>query len=147
MSDPAADRIRVALEAEPAAWASQHLVDDIVGWLTTVAADGRVQSSPVAFLWDGETVLVYSQPETPKTRNIAANSRVSFHLNTDEYGDHVLVFEGTAALDAAAPPWSANPAMVAKYREPLGHWELDETETSRDFSVAIRIRPTRVRAW
>jgi hypothetical protein len=37
--------------------------------------------------------------------------------------------------------------MVAKYREPLAHWELDPAETSRDFSVAIRISPTRVRAW
>ena len=147
MSESAAARVRDALEAETAAWAREHLAEDIVGWLTTVAADGRIQSSPVSFLWDGETVLVYSQPDTPKTRNIAANPRVSFHLNTDDYGDHVLVFEGTAELDAAAPPWSTNAAMVAKYREPLEHWKLDATETSRDFSVAIRIHPTRVRAW
>jgi PPOX class probable F420-dependent enzyme len=147
MTKAAAERIRKALEAESAAWARRHLVEDVVGWLTTVAADGRVQSSPVSFLWDGETVLVYSKPDAPKIRNIAANPQVSFHLNTDKYGDHVLVFEGTAELDAAAPPWSANPAMVAKFREPLKHWELDQAETSRDFSVPIRIRPARVRAW
>jgi PPOX class probable F420-dependent enzyme len=146
MVEPAAERIRQTLEAESAAWARRHLVEDVVGWLTTIAADGRVQSSPVSFLWDGETVLVYSKPETPKIRNIAANPMVSFHLSTDEYGDHILIFEGTAELDAAALPWVANPAMVAKYREPLRHWELDEAETSRDFSAAIRIRPTRVRA-
>ncbi|MGD0862217.1 MAG: TIGR03667 family PPOX class F420-dependent oxidoreductase [Candidatus Limnocylindrales bacterium] len=147
MTEPTAERIRKALAAEPAAWGREHLDEDIVGWLTTVAADGRVQSSVVSFLWDGETVLVYSQPETPKIRNIAANPQVSFHLNSDVYGDHVLVFEGTAELDAAVPPWNANPAMVAKYREPLEHWSLGETETSRDFSAAIRIHPTRVRAW
>jgi len=147
VSEPAAERIRKTLEAEPAAWARAHLVADVVGWLTTVAADGRVQSSPVSFLWDGETVLIYSQPDTPKIRNIAANPQVSFHLNTDDYGDQILVLEGTAELDADAPPWSANAAMVAKYREPLEHWGLDAAETSRDYSAAIRIRPTRVRAW
>lgn len=147
MTEPSAERIRQALEAESAAWARRHLAEDVVGWLTTVAADGRVQSSPVSFLWDGETVLVYSKPDALKIRNIAANPQVSFGLNTDKYGDHILVLEGTAEVDAAAPPWSANPAMVAKFREPLRHWELDEAETSRDFSVAIRIRPTRIRAF
>lgn len=147
MTEPSAERIRQALEAESAAWARRHLVEDVVGWLTTVAADGRVQSSPVSFLWDGETVLVYSKPDAPKIRNIAANPQVSFGLNTDKYGDHILVLEGTAEVDAAAPPWSSNPAMIAKFREPLRHWELDEAETSRDFSVAIRIRPTRIRAF
>ena len=69
MTKAAAERIRKALEAESAAWARRHLAADVVGWLTTVAADGRVQSSPVSFLWDGETVLVYSKPDAPKIRN------------------------------------------------------------------------------
>ena len=101
----------------------------------------------MSFLWDGETVLIYSSPTAPKIRNIAANPQVSFGLNTDEYGDHILVIEGAAEVDAAAPAWSDNPAMVAKFREPLEHWELDPAETSRDFSAAIRIRPTRIRAF
>jgi PPOX class probable F420-dependent enzyme len=147
MTKPTAERVRLALEADSAAWARQHLAEDVVGWLTTVAPDGRVQSSPVSFLWDGETVLIYSKPDALKLRNIAANPQVSFGLNTDEYGDHILVIEGTAELDAAVPPWSANPAMVDKFREPLEHWELDPAETSRDFSAAIRIRPTRIRAF
>jgi PPOX class probable F420-dependent enzyme len=147
MTEPTAERVREALEADSAAWARQHLAEDVVGWLTTVAADGRVQTSPVSFLWDGQTVLIYSSPAAPKIRNIAANPRVSFGLNTDEYGDHILVLEGTAEVDAAAPLWSDNPAMVAKFSEPLKHWELDLAETSRDFSAAIRIRPTRMRAF
>ena len=30
-------------------------------WLTTVRPDGRPEPSPVWFLWDGETFLIYSQ--------------------------------------------------------------------------------------
>ena len=119
MTEPAADRVRRALEAESAAWARKHLDEDVVGWFTSVAPDGRVQTSPISFLWDGETVLFYSKPDAPKVRNIAANPQVAFCLNTDEYGDRIV--------------------------EPLEHWELDEAETSRDFSAAIVIRPTRIR--
>ena len=36
---------------------------------------------------------------------------------------------------------------MAKYREPLAHWGMDEATTARDFSLPIRIRPTRMRAF
>jgi PPOX class probable F420-dependent enzyme len=145
MADSTADRIRGALAAEPAAWARQHLATDVVGWLTTVASDGRVQSSAISFLWDGETILFYSKPNTPKLRNIAAHPQVSFHLNADRYADHVLVIEGTAAVDEEIEPSDVHPAYAAKYHEPLAHWEMDEAQTAREFSVPVRITPTRVR--
>jgi PPOX class probable F420-dependent enzyme len=105
-----------ALAAEEAAWARRHLEEDFVGWLTTVAPDGRVQTSAISFLWDGESILFYSKPDTPKLRNIAVHPQVSFNLNSDPYADHILVIEGIA-------------------------------ETAREFSVPIRISPTRIRAW
>lgn len=127
--------------------AARHLQDDIVGWLTTVAPDGRPQSSVISFLWDGETILFYSKPDTPKLRNIAANPRVSFHLNCDPYGDHMVVVEGRAAVDEGAAPSDLHPEYRAKYRAPLAHWGMDEAETARDFSVSIRILPERFRVW
>jgi PPOX class probable F420-dependent enzyme len=135
------------LDAEAGAWAREHLAADVVGWLTTVAPDGRLQSSVVSFLWENRTILFYSQPNTPKLRNIAAHPQVSFNLNSDEYGDHVLVIEGLASLDADSPSSDAHPAYAAKYHDPLAHWEMDEAKTARDFSVPIRIAPTRIRAW
>jgi PPOX class probable F420-dependent enzyme len=135
------------LAAAKGAWAAEHLASDVVGWLTTVTADGRVQSSPISFLWDGESILFYSKPATPKLRNITAHPQVSFNLNSDPFADHYLVIEGIAAVDAAALPSDVHPAYAAKYHAPLAHWEMDEAETARDFSVAIRITPTRIRAW
>ena len=35
------------LASPEGAWAAEHLASDVVGWLTTVAADGRVQPSPL----------------------------------------------------------------------------------------------------
>jgi PPOX class probable F420-dependent enzyme len=135
------------LASAKGAWAAEHLATDVVGWLTTVAADGRVQSSPISFLWDGQSILFYSKPATPKLRNIEAHPQVSFSLNSDPYADHALVIEGTAAVDAAAVASDVHPAYLAKYHAPLAHWEMDEAETAREFSVPVRITPVRIRAW
>lgn len=137
--------LSAALAREGAAWAREHLERDIVAWLTTVAPDGRVQSSPISFLRDGEDLFFYSQPDTPKVRNIAHSPRVSFHLQSDPYGDHWLIVEGTAEIDPTIPPLDAHERYRRKYTEPHAHWGLDFTQTALDFDKPIRIRPTRVR--
>jgi PPOX class probable F420-dependent enzyme len=145
-NDPQTDGPLVAaLARDEAAWAREHLERDVVAWLTTVAPDGRVQSSVISFLHDGADLFFYSQPETPKLRNIAHSPLVSLHLQSDPYGDHSLIIEGTAVIDGTIPPLDANERYRAKYAEPHEHWGLDFTQTARDFRVPIRIRPTRVR--
>lgn len=137
--------LTAALARDDAVWAREHLERDVVAWLTTVAPDGRVQSSLISFLHNGADLFFYSQPNTPKLRNIAHSPLVSFHLQSDPYGDHSLIIEGTAAIDVTIPPLDAHERYRAKYREPHAHWGLDFTQTALDFSVPIRIRPTRVR--
>ena len=73
---------------------------------------------------------------------------MAFTLNTDAYGDHVLIIEGTAAVDERAPAWDANDAFAAKFGEAIVHWAIgDVHEVARDFSVPVRITPSRIRAW
>jgi PPOX class probable F420-dependent enzyme len=141
------DALRTALEKDDAAWAREHLGTDVVAWLTTVAADGRPQSSVISFLHDGATIFFYSQPDTPKLRNIARSPLVSFHLQSDPFGDHALIVEGVAEIDPAIPPSDVHEAYRTKYREPLAHWGMGEATTAADFSVPVRIRPTRVRTF
>jgi PPOX class probable F420-dependent enzyme len=128
-------------------WAGEHLASDIIGWLTTVTPDGTPQSSIVCFFWDGAEIVVYSQPGALKVRNIAANPCVTFILQSDQYGDHMLSLEGIATPDPSRPPQDQVAAYMAKYREPLAHWGMDPAATAREFSLAIRIRPTRIRAF
>ena len=145
-NDPENDGpLPAALARDDAAWAREHLERDVVAWLTTVAPDGRVQSSLISFLYDGADLVFYSRPATPKLRNIAHSPLVSFHLQSDGYGDHMLIVEGTAVIDTTLPALNSDERYVAKYREPHEHWGMDFTQTARDFSVPIRIRPTRVR--
>ena len=134
-----------ALLRADAAWAREHLEKDIVAWLTTIAPDGRPQSSVISFLHEEGSILFYSQPATPKLRNIELSPKVSFHLQSDPYGDHYLVIEGTAAVDHSVPPSDRHAVYRAKYLEPHAHWEMDLADVARDFSVPLRIVPTRVR--
>ena len=81
----------------------------------------------------------------PKLRNIAHSPRVSFHLQSDPYGDHWLIIEGLAEVDRTIPPLVVHERYGAKYTEPHAHWGLDFTRTALDFEVPIRIHPTRIR--
>ncbi|MEJ7654272.1 MAG: pyridoxamine 5'-phosphate oxidase family protein [Chloroflexia bacterium] len=86
-----------------------RLQEEEIIWLTTVRADGRPQSVPVWALWDGETFLIYSKPDQPKTRNIAANPRVSLNLNSNARG-------GDIVASRAWRPWTRTRRRLAKYR-------------------------------
>ena len=55
--------------------ALERLQTDMIGWLTTVRADGQPQTFPIWFLWDGEEALIYSDRRARRNANIAANPR------------------------------------------------------------------------
>lgn len=78
---------------------ARRLAEELIIWLVTTGKDGTPQPSPVWFVWDGETVLIFSKPDAPKVRNIQACSRVALHFNSDARGWDVVVFTSTAALD------------------------------------------------
>lgn len=93
----------------------ERLEHELIGWLTTVTADGRLQSSAVWFLWSEGEFLVFSRAGAPRARNVAANPNVSIHLNSDDKGDGIVTFEALARLEPGAPPASSIPAYLAKY--------------------------------
>ncbi len=128
--------------------AEERMQTDMVGWLTTVARDGTPQSSPVAFLWDGETVTIWSEPDAPKITNLVENHRCSFHLNSDRHGLSVVAIEGTAHLPPDGPPGDAVPAFEAKYADEFARaWNMDMATAARRYRQQIVITPRRVRVW
>lgn len=126
---------------------ARHLEADQVVWLTTVGPDLTPQPSPVWFLWDGDTALIYSQPNTPKLRNIGQRPRVSLAFNSTPSGEDVVVLTGDAWVDAGAPPASAVPAYIAKYADGLASLGMTPDAFARDYSVAVRVRPTKLRGF
>jgi PPOX class probable F420-dependent enzyme len=139
------DPLGLALTRDEAGWAREHLERDAVAWLTTVAPDGRLQSSLISFVFSDGQVLFYSDPRAPKVRNLEASPQVSFHLQSDPFGDHWLIIEGRAIVDPTVLPLDEHPAYIAKFAPLYPHWGLDLETTARDISAPIRIEPVRVR--
>jgi PPOX class probable F420-dependent enzyme len=122
------------------------LGDELIGWLTTVSPDGQPQSSPVWFLVDGEDLLVYSQPETGKLRNIGSNPKVAFNLRSDPKGADVVTMEGLATIEPNAPMAHEIPEYVGKYSDLISSYGWTPESFATSYSVRIRIELTRVRS-
>jgi PPOX class probable F420-dependent enzyme len=140
-------RVVIDQTTEVGARVAARLRDELVAWLVTVAADGTPVPTPVWFLWDGETILVYSQREKPKPRHIATNPRVALALRTDVVGDDLAVITGMAAIEESAPAAFELPPYTEKYRDEIARMGSDPEEFSGAYSVPIRITPTKLRAW
>jgi PPOX class probable F420-dependent enzyme len=122
----------------------ERLQNEQVVWLTTVAADGTPQPSPVWFLWDGQQALMYSMPNRPKLRHIQANPNVALNFDTDE-GDDVVILTGQARIAESEPAANENRAYLDKYREAIGEIGMNPDSFAQAYSVPVRITPTRLR--
>lgn len=127
--------------------AEERLRSNIIAWLTTVGSDGRPYTSPVWFLWDGQTILIFSQPHRQKVRNLRNNPRVTLALDDTQVGDDVVIVEGTAELVDNPGLSTMLPAFADKYRERLESMEWTAEEMAADYSQAIRVTPTKFKSW
>lgn len=123
----------------------ERLERELIGWLTTVNPDGQPQSSPIWFQWTDGEVLIYSRTRAPRNGNVEERPLVAFNLNTDAVGEDVLTVEGEARIVSDEPPAHHNEAYVAKYRGLLDEYGWSPEYFAGQYSVAIRIRPTRWR--
>jgi PPOX class probable F420-dependent enzyme len=123
-----------------------RLDDEQIVWMTTVNAAGQPQTSPVWFLVQGESIVVYSLRATPRTRNIAANPHVSLNLNSTPSGNEVVVIEGLAEIVEDGPPAHEEPDYVTKYEAAIEDLGMTPETFATDYPVRIHILPTRLRA-
>jgi PPOX class probable F420-dependent enzyme len=135
------------LSAETSAALEERLRTEGVAWITTVTSGGQPQSSPIWFLWDDGEFLVYAQPPSWKVRNIRANPRVSLHLNSDEQGGRVVTFEGSARIAEGHVLAHQVAAYLAKYRDGIAGIGMTPEQLAAEYSIALRITPTRVRVY
>jgi PPOX class probable F420-dependent enzyme len=120
----------------------ERLERNIIIWITSVRPDGRPHSVPVWFLWDNDSVLIFSRPDQ-KIKNLRANPAVVLALDNTAEGDDVILFEGTATLLDAAEVSTAHPAYAAKYQALLDRFQWTPESMAQDYNQPIRITPTR----
>jgi PPOX class probable F420-dependent enzyme len=126
--------------------ALERLSDDTVVWLTTVSPKLRPEPSAVWFLWDGETILVYSGA-TARIRNIAANPQVALNFDSADQGDDISIFYGEAAIDPDTPPAKDVAGYRVRYDERVPAIGKDWDSFCDHYRYPIRIRLTGYRRW
>jgi PPOX class probable F420-dependent enzyme len=137
----------LSLDSDFGRRAERRLREEQVIWLVTVGRDGVPQPSPVWFLWDGATLLIFSRPRTPKLRNIAANPRVALHFDSDGRGGNVVVLTGTAEVLGERPPAAQLTQYEDKYRAAIRRIGLTPEQMLREYSVPLRVTPTKLRGF
>jgi PPOX class probable F420-dependent enzyme len=142
---------RMAIEIDTStafgARAARRLRDEGLAWLVTVSPAGQPLPSRVWFEWDGDSsVLLYSKPDTPKLRNIAANPRVALHLDGDDVGGDLVILHGTARV-SDDPPADDVTSYVDKYEARMARNGWTPSDFAAMYSVPLRIDLTRLRGW
>ncbi len=124
----------------------RRLTEERVIWLTTQGKDGTPQPSPVWFLWKGDNELViYSQRNKPKVRNIEARPSVALTLNSTSAGNNVVILHGEGRVDEPDSAASDYPAFVDKYAEGISGIGMTPQSFADEYSAPIRVRLTKVR--
>ncbi|MBX3064146.1 MAG: TIGR03667 family PPOX class F420-dependent oxidoreductase [Anaerolineae bacterium] len=123
----------------------ERLNDEIVIWLTTVDANDTPQPRPVWFLWQDESILIYSKPTSAKLKHIALHPNVALNFNGDQYGDDIQVIIGEAIVDDSAPAVDANTAYREKYNEHISGIGLTPESMGAAYSAAIRVKINKLR--
>jgi PPOX class probable F420-dependent enzyme len=132
------------LTKERDAHIEQRLRTDHITWLITVRPDGRPHAVAVWFLWDGDTILIFSRPNNQKLRNLQANPNVLLALDNTNGGFDPITIEGTATLLATGDVVTNHTAYLEKYVEGMKQIGFTPEQMAAQYSQAIRIRPTRV---
>jgi PPOX class probable F420-dependent enzyme len=131
------------------AHARTRLRDEQVVWFTTTGADGTPQPNPVWFLWDeaDDSVLIYNRDDAKRIEHIAVRPRVSLNFDGDGDGGNIVVMAGVAEQALDAPPAGEHEVFVAKYAEGIKRIGMEPSTFAQGYSVALRVRITKVRGF
>jgi len=127
--------------------AAKLLENEVMGWLTTVTAKGRPQSSAVWFVARDDAIYLQSQRGAGKLGNIRVNGKVSFHLDGDGAGGDIVTIDADAEILDGPPP-----GLLDAYAEKYGPAIRDRIRRTPEamideYPTTVRLTPRRVRAW
>lgn len=124
--------------------AAKRLQNEHIIWLTTTSSDGTPQPNPVWFYWDGQKILVYSQPKARKLMNIRRNPKVSLNFQANLEGADIVILTGDASINEKS---NHDSRFIEKYREEIPKIGHTPETLAASYSVPIRILPSRLRGF
>lgn len=127
--------------------ALERLQNEQIVWLTTIGPNGSPQPSPVWFLWEHDSVLIFSQPNTPKLKAIDRNGSVSLNFNSTEHDDDVVVLQGAAEYLKGGPRATEYPVYIEKYAGGKASLGMTAHSFASSYSEQIRVLPPWMRGF
>ncbi|WP_129787931.1 pyridoxamine 5'-phosphate oxidase family protein [Promicromonospora panici] len=123
---------------------SQELLGRDITRLAYVAQDGTPRTIPIAFVWNGSTVVMCTSKNAPKLASLRANPMVALTIDTEVHPPKILLIRGRAELDVVDGIPEEYLSMNTSYEmtaEQRVEWEK-EVRSLYDGMVRIVVTPT-----
>lgn len=133
--------------AEPRESIARSLRRETVVWLSSVRPDGAPHVVPIWFVWDGESILVFSKPNAPKVRNLRADPRAMVAVGRPGPDFDVELVEVTAEIVPESSPGLLPDGFVGKYASLARRAGIAMDRFAATYSQPIRLHPTRWLGW
>lgn len=78
---------------------SQELLGRDITRLAYVAKDGTPRTVPIAFVWNGSTIVMCTTRNAPKLASLRANPMVALTIDTESHPPKILLIRGRVELD------------------------------------------------
>lgn len=116
-------------------------------WLSSVRPDGGPHVVPLWFLWDGESILVFSKPGAQKVRNVRAEPRVMVAVGEPGIDFDVELVDAVAELAREPTAGLLPDAFARKYAGLADRAGITVDGFAAIYSQPIWIHPTRWLGW
>jgi hypothetical protein len=123
---------------------SQELLARDITRLAYVAQDGTPRNVPIAFTWNGSTIVMCTSKNAPKLPALRQNPTVALTIDTEVHPPKILLIRGEAELDVVEGIPDEYLQMNGSYQmtpEQRIHWEA-EVRSLYDGMVRIVVTPT-----
>jgi hypothetical protein len=111
---------------------------DMDAWVATSSREGVAHLVPLSTAWDGECLLVATEPSATTTKNIQTTGRARVALGQTR---DVLMVD--VVLESSGPAASMAASLIDRYTAQAG-WDPRDAGVS---FVVLRLRPMRIQAW
>ena len=123
---------------------SQELLARDITRLAYVGRDGTPRNVPIAFTWNGETIVMCTSKNAPKLPALRQNPTVALTIDTEVHPPKILLIRGEADLDVVEGIPDEYLQMNGSYQmtpEQRVEWEA-EVRSLYDGMVRIVVTPT-----
>jgi hypothetical protein len=120
----------------------QLLASDIPARLAYTGVDGDPRVIPIAFLWTGSQIELYTVPTSAKVGALAKNPRVALTIDTQAFPPNVLLIRGAATLERVdgIPDGYVEASRKLVPAEEMAGWEAGVRALYQQM-VVIRVQP------